>query len=224
LSILKGGGSEPGSYVLTSAFIKPSTITWKVPEKGYGYVRISQFKNQAPADFRQSVNDIISQDGNLKGLIIDLRNNHGGDMDACIEILRLFLSSCDIAVLDSNVPRLRVKFKADNERIYSWPLTVLVDEGSASASELFSGALQFNRRATIIGSKTFGKGSFQSLIPLAEGGGLYVTLGRFQLPDGKSIEGTGVTPDVLVGKDATEERLIRKALEVLKYNSRMEEY
>jgi carboxyl-terminal processing protease len=223
LSILRGGSPEPGSYVLTRAFIKPSTITWKVLEKGYGYVRISRFKSQALADFRQSVNDIMGQNGNLKGLIIDLRNNHGGDMDACIEILRLFLASCDITVLDSNVPKFRVKFKANNEKIYSWPLTVLVDEGSASASELFAGVLQFHGRATIIGGRTFGKGSFQSLIPIAEGGGLYVTLGKFHLPDGKSIEGIGVTPDVFVGKDATEELLIQKALDVLKYKSKMEE-
>jgi carboxyl-terminal processing protease len=222
LAVLRDGSLQPIDFLLTRGFIRAQTVDWKISAKNYGYIKLSRFGKGTILDFMQALKDMESREGVLKGLIIDLRNNPGGDMDSCIELLRLFLGSGNITSLDSNYPQYKVTFKANKEQVYSWPLVIIVDEGSASASELFSGALQLHKRATIIGRKTFGKGSFQSIVPLSEGGGLYVTLGKFYLPDGKSIEGIGVAPDIFLDKDTDNNIVIQKALEILKsYDMKM---
>ncbi len=216
LSIRREGNEEPLNFVLTREFIKPQMIEWRIPEKGYGYVRLKGFNRSTIKDFKKGIEETETKGGVLKGLIIDLRNNPGGDIEASIELSRLFIESGVIASFESNYQEYKGKFKADGGWIYRWPIVVAVDEGSASTSELFSGTLKFHKRAWIIGRRTFGKGTFQTLVPLIDDMGLYITLGRFYLPDGSSVEGSGVMPDVILDQNGDDEVVIKKALEILK--------
>ncbi|MBI4686379.1 MAG: S41 family peptidase [Nitrospirae bacterium] len=203
-------------FVLAREFIKPKIIEWKAFEGNYGYIKIALFNKGTVSDFKKSIQEMEAKNGPLSGLIIDLRNNPGGDLDSCVEFSRLFIGSGVITSLDSNYPHYKVKFKADKEQTYKWPLVIIVDEGSASASELFAGALQFHKRAKVIGRKTFGKGTFQTLLPISDSTGLYITLGKYFMPDGRSVEGIGLTPDIIVESETEEEVVMDRAIQVLK--------
>lgn len=216
LSILRNGNARPIDFVLVREFIKPQVLEWKILDRGYGYTRITLFNKSTVPDFQEAIQTLETEGGSLKGLVIDLRNNPGGEMEAATELSRLFIGSGAIASLDSNFPEYKVKFTANRERFYEWPVVIIVDEGSASAAELFSGALQFNKRAQLIGRRTYGKGTFQSLITLSSDTALYITLGKFYMPDGSSLEGSGLRPDVMVDQDVNEEVMINRALQMVK--------
>ncbi len=215
LSVIKKGDTVPADLVITREFIKSILVESKMLENGYGYIKIKQFKKGLIDDVKKSVKDLDSE-SRLHGLIIDLRNNPGGDMESCIECLRLFVHSGILTSIESTYPNRQTVFKAYGTNPYTYPLVVLVDEGSASASELFAGALQFHKRAPIMGRKTFGKGTFQSLVPIAEDTGLYITLGKFFLPDGSSVEGKGILPDIIIEQSEDDELTINDALQLLK--------
>lgn len=218
LTILRKDNKTPRDFVITRELIKPQTIEGEIIEKNYGFIKLKKFTKSTLPNIKKTITDMELKAGTLKGLIIDLRNNPGGEIDSSVELSKLFIESGVIASLDSNLPSSKVIFKADKENTYKWSLVIIVDEGSASASELFSGALQYHKRAKIIGKKTFGKGTFQSFIPISDESGLYITLGKFYMPDGSSVEGKGLTPDVIIEKDTNEANTIKKALEILKNN------
>ncbi len=200
--------------------IKQQSVRGKVLEPGYAWVRVSQFQEQTVEDFTRKLGEIYKQDPALKGLVLDLRNDPGGLLSAAVAVSATFLPD-NVTVVSTNgqtadskqtlkatahdylgrdgADPLR-KLPAGLKKI---PLIVLVNEGSASASEIVAGALQDHKRATIMGSQTFGKGSVQTFRPLGPDTGLKITTSRYYTPSGKSIQAKGIVPDVMV--DETEE-------------------
>ena len=235
---------EPGTKVLLTIFRKdenrtfPVTITreeirtqsvrGKVIEPGYAWIRLSQFQERTVDDFARKVDEIYKQEPNLKGLVLDLRNDPGGLLDAAVAISAAFLPE-NVSVVSTNGQLAESKFtyKASPEfyqrrgsadplkrlpaALKNVPLVVLVNEGSASASEIVAGALQDYKRATIMGNQTFGKGSVQTVRPLGPDTGLKITTARYYTPSGRSIQAKGIVPDVMV--DETEEGNLFAALQ-----------
>ena len=199
--------------------IKTQSVRGKVVEPGYGWVRLSQFQDRTVDDFVKKIEEIYKQEPNLKGLVLDLRNDPGGLLDAAVAISAAFLPE-NVAVVSTNGQLADSKFsyKASPEfymrrggvdplkrlpaALKNVPLVVLVNEGSASASEIVAGALQDYKRGTILGSQTFGKGSVQTVRPLGPDTGIKLTTARYYTPSGKSIQAKGIVPDVMVDETA----------------------
>ncbi len=200
--------------------IKQQSVRGKEVEPGYGWVRVSQFQERTVEDFAKKVNEIYKQDPNIKGLVLDLRNDPGGLLNAAVAISAAFLPEGAI-VVSTNGQTAESKqvlkatpsdyrglpgvdaIKSLPASLKSVPLIVLVNEGSASASEIVAGALQDQKRATIMGSQSFGKGSVQTFRALGPDTGLKITTSRYYTPSGRSIQAKGIVPDVMV--DETEE-------------------
>lgn len=195
--------------------IKTQSVKGKVIEPGYAWVRLSQFQERTVEDFVRKVGDIYKQEPNLKGLVLDLRNDPGGLLDAAVAISAAFLpENVTVVSTDGQLAESKYTFKASPEHylrrsgadplkrlpaaLKKVPLVVLVNEGSASASEIVAGALQDHKRATLMGSQTFGKGSVQTVRPLGPDTGLKITTARYYTPSGRSIQAKGILPDVLV--------------------------
>src|SRR6195952_1965703 len=195
--------------------IRTQSVRAKMVEPGYGWVRVSQFQDRTVEDFATKLQDLYKQDPNIKGLVLDLRNDPGGLLEGAIAISAAFLPS-DAVVVTTNgqIPDSKATFKASPEyyqrrggadplrrlpdAIKKVPLIVLVNEGSASASEIVAGALQDHKRGIIMGAQTFGKGSVQTVRPLGPDTGLKLTTARYYTPSGKSIQAKGIVPDVMV--------------------------
>ena len=199
--------------------IKTQSVKAKVVEPGYAWVRVSQFQDRTVEDFARKVEDLYKQDPKLKGLVLDLRNDPGGLLDAAVALSAAFLPE-NVTVVSTNGQLADSKFtyttapqhylrrggtdpierltKATNGALKSVPLVVLVNEGSASASEIVAGALQDHKRATLMGSQTFGKGSVQTVRPLGPDTGIKLTTARYYTPSGNSIQAKGIVPDVMV--------------------------
>jgi len=200
--------------------IKAQSVRGKVIEPGYAWIRVSQFQERTVDDFAKKLDEIYKQDPKIKGLVLDLRNDPGGLLNAAVAISATFLPE-NVTVVSTNgqTPESKQTFKASVRDYMSRagadplktmpaglknvPLVVLVNEGSASASEIVAGALQDHKRATIMGSQTFGKGSVQTFRPLGPDTGLKITTSRYYTPSGKSIQAKGIVPDVML--DDTEE-------------------
>ena len=200
---------------ITREEIKQQSVRGKVVEPGYGWIRISQFQEQTVDDFAKKIEEIYKQDPNLKGLVLDLRNDPGGLLNAAVAISAAFLPE-NVTVVSTNgqTPDSKQILKATPKdylgrdgadplkklpaALKKIPLVVLVNEGSASASEIVAGALQDHKRATLMGSQTFGKGSVQTFRPLGPDTGLKITTSRYYTPSGKSIQAKGIVPDVMI--------------------------
>jgi carboxyl-terminal processing protease len=200
--------------------IKQQSVRGKVVEPGYAWIRISQFQERTVDDFVRKLDEIYRQNPNVKGLVLDLRNDPGGLLNAAVAVSAAFLPE-DVTVVSTNGQTVDSKqtlranpgdylgrsgadpLRSLPEGFKKVPLVVLVNEGSASASEIVAGALQDHKRATIMGSQTFGKGSVQTFRPLGPDTGLKITTSRYYTPSGKSIQAKGIVPDVMV--DETEE-------------------
>ena len=199
--------------------IKTQSVKGKVMEPGYAWIRLSQFQERTVEDFVRKVEDVYKQEPNLKGLVLDLRNDPGGLLDAAVAISAAFLPE-NVTVVSTNgqLAESKATYKASPEfymrrngsdplrrlpaALKTVPLVVLVNEGSASASEIVAGALQDHKRATIMGSQTFGKGSVQTVRPLGPDTGIKLTTARYYTPSGKSIQAKGIVPDVMVDETA----------------------
>ena len=207
--------------------IRTQSVRAKILEPGYAWLRVSQFQDRTVDDFVRKVDDIYKQEPNLKGMVLDLRNDPGGLLDAAVAISAAFLPE-NVTVVSTNGQLAESKFtyKAAPEfyqrragadplrnlppQLKTVPLIVLVNEGSASASEIVAGALQDHHRGIILGSQTFGKGSVQTVRPLGPDTGLKLTTARYYTPSGRSIQAKGIVPDVMV--DETEEGNLFAAL------------
>jgi len=198
ISIHRKGWSDIKEITLVRDIIPIHSVKSKLLEPGYPYIRIINFQAQTTADFKKAFADLEKQ-GKIKGLIVDLRNNPGGLLDQSVKIADIFI---DEGVIVSTKGRIKeqnsVFYAHDNNPKYTFPLVVLVNEGSASASEIVAGALQDHKKAVIIGAQTFGKGSVQTIIPMDSGAGLRLTTARYYTPSGRSIQATGITPDIIV--------------------------
>ncbi|MEN8140169.1 MAG: S41 family peptidase [Thermodesulfobacteriota bacterium] len=174
------------------------SVKAKMLEPGYGYVRIRSFQATTTKDFKKAMAE-LGKDGDLKGLVLDLRNNPGGLLDQAVKISDVFLDDGLIVYTKSRRKGNNLSFSAHkNGKKYKFPIVVLINEGSASASEIVAGALQDHERALILGAQSFGKGSVQTIHPMPNGAGLRLTTARYYTPEGRSIQATGITPDIVV--------------------------
>jgi len=218
LTIFRAGAEKPLTFHIVRAIIKVKSVRSKTLEDGIGYVRISQFQERTVADFVQHLVD-LHKTGAPRALILDLRNDPGGLFGAAIGVTSVFLPPrTPVVSTKGRLPSANRSYNAQSvsalfrrasgrtDGVEDWartvPLVVLVNVGSASASEIVAGALQDHQRATIIGTRTFGKGSVQSVLPLSEDAGIKLTTARYYTPSGRSIQVTGVAPDIEVDDTA----------------------
>ncbi|WP_199555642.1 S41 family peptidase [Sandaracinobacteroides hominis] len=199
LTVVRPGAPKPLTFNLTREVIKVRPVKWEA-KGNVGVIRISSFNRQTGEATRQAVTELTSKIGpNLSGFVIDLRSNPGGLLDQAIDVSDTFLERGEIV-------SQRGRAKGDIERYYARsddlsggkPIVVLVDEGSASAAEIVAGALQDQKRAIVIGQRSFGKGSVQTLIPLGPDSGLRLTTARYYTPAGRSVQEAGIEPDIVV--------------------------
>ncbi len=207
LTVVREGQPKPLSFTLTRAVIKVQSIKQRMLENGFGYVRITQFQANTGDGLKDALAKLKLQNkNNLTGLVLDLRNNPGGVLNAAVAVSDAFLTSGLIVYTEGRVADSELKFSATPaDLINGAPMVVLVNGGSASASEIVAGALQDHKRAVIMGTKTFGKGSVQTILPMSAGAALKITTARYYTPNGRSIQATGILPDVV-----TEEAKVTK--------------
>jgi len=231
LTIFRKDESRTFTVTIVREEIKTQSVKARLVQPGYGWIRVSQFQERTVEDFSKKLEDMLKQDPKLQGLVLDLRNDPGGLLDAAVALSAAFLPE-NVTVVSTNGQLAESKFvykaapqfwrrNADNDPIQRLtqntqgqlkkiPLVVLVNEGSASASEIVAGALQDHKRATIMGSQTFGKGSVQTVRQLGPDTALKLTTARYYTPNGQSIQAKGILPDVML--DETENGNVFAAL------------
>jgi len=220
LTIFRKDENRTFAVTIVREEIKQQSVRGKVIEPGYAWIRVSQFQERTVEDFARKLTELYKEDPRMKGLVLDLRNDPGGLLNAAVAVSAAFLPE-NVTVVSTNgqTPESKQILKATvrdylgrdgsdplkslPSGLKKIPLVVLVNEGSASASEIVAGALQDHKRATIMGAQTFGKGSVQTFRPLGPDTGLKITTSRYYTPSGKSIQAKGIVPDVMV--DETEE-------------------
>ncbi len=215
LTIFRKSENKTFAVPITREEIKTKSIKSKIVDDDYGWIRIAQFQEQTVTDFVKQIEIMLKQNPKLKGLVLDLRNDPGGLLDAAVGISAAFLpANADIVSTKGQLKETQHMYKAapDFYRtasgvdplknlpsvIKTIPVVVLINEGSASASEIVAGALQDHKRATLMGSQTFGKGSVQNIRPLGDKAAMKLTIARYFTPSGRSIQSIGIMPDVLV--------------------------
>lgn len=210
LTILRSENKEILDFTLERAVIKIESITEsQILEAQIGYVRMSEFQERSAEDLAKSIRNLEKK--GLDGLILDLRNNPGGLLQSAVEVTNRFVAKGSLIVYTKGrKPTQNMSFKAKADPITNIPLIVLVNGGSASASEIVAGAVQDLKRGIIVGEKTFGKGSVQSVIPLKDGSALKLTTAKYFTPNGRSIQGKGMTPDIVVDLTAEEKLTLKK--------------
>ncbi len=198
LTVVREGEDKPFDVTVTRDVIKTKSVKSRMLDPGYGYVRISQFQARTPEDVLSAISKLKREaGGSLKGLVLDMRNNPGGVLNAAVAISDAFLAEGTIVYTEGRVKDSQLKFKAAPDDIVDGaPVVVLVNGGSASASEIVAGALQDHRRAVIMGQKTFGKGSVQTIVPVNKQTAIKLTTARYFTPSGRSIQAEGITPDI----------------------------
>ncbi|MFT7414146.1 MAG: carboxyl-terminal processing protease [Methylophagaceae bacterium] len=200
LTIIREGADKPIKIELIRAIIKVKSVKQKMLETGYGYVRISTFAARTGDSLKEAISALkVENNGDLKGMVLDLRNNPGGLLDAAVEVSDAFITKGLIVYTEGRIKNSSQKFNAKpNDFLKGAPLIVLVNGGSASASEIVAGALQDHKRAIILGTKTFGKGSVQTVMPLTNDTAVKMTTARYFTPSGRSIQAEGIVPDIEV--------------------------
>ncbi len=199
ISIMREGWTEPKEFTITREQIHVQSVRSQELEPGIGYIRLRQFQEQTPADLDGAL-ETFARNGKLQGLVLDLRNDPGGLLTAAVEVTEKFLDDGKLVVYtEGRVRNQSMRFTAHAKRPYlDFPIVVLVNQGSASASEIVAGALQDWGRGIVLGTQTFGKGSVQTIIPLSDGSGLRLTTAKYFTPKGRSIHGKGIPPDIVV--------------------------
>jgi carboxyl-terminal processing protease len=204
LTVVREGVAKPFDVSLTRETIRVASVRSRVLEPGYGYVRISTFQADTGADFQAQL-DKLQASGPLRGLVLDLRSNPGGLLLSAVQVADELLEKGNIVSTRGRIPVSDSRFDATpGDRLDGVPVVVLVDAGSASASEVLAGALRDNQRARIVGSRTFGKGSVQTVLPLDNGDSVKLTTARYYTPSGRSIQASGIVPDVVLRAEVAE--------------------
>ena len=203
LTIAREGVAKPFDVTLQRQTIRVASVRGRMLEPGYGYVRVAAFQADTAADFERILDGLQAQaGGKLRGLVLDLRSNPGGLLTSAVQIADDLLDSGRIVSTRGRIAISDAQFSATpGDRMHGAPVVALVDAGSASAAEVLAGALADNHRARIVGSRTFGKGSVQTLLPLDNGDSVKLTTARYYTPSGKSIQARGITPDVVLHPD-----------------------
>ena len=202
LSVVREGQDTPLDFTITRAIITAQSVRSEILEPGYGYARISSFQTHTAEDLRKAIEKLkneAKEKEKLKGLILDLRNNPGGILNAAVGVSDLFLDSGMIVYTEGRIADSKLKFTAKpSDILRDAPIIVLVNGGSASASEIVAGALQDHERAIIMGEQTFGKGSVQTILPMNNEAAVKLTTARYFTPSGRSIQASGIKPDIII--------------------------
>lgn len=217
--VRREGEDELLDFEITREIIKLESVKYEVLSDDIGYLRLTQFKHNTADESRNAVRDMLRK--GIRALILDLRNNGGGLLDASVKISSMFLRDGLIVQTKGRSERANEKYYADkNYYQTNIPMTVLINGGSASASEIVAGALNDRGRAKLIGEKSFGKGSVQTLFPLTDGSGVYVTIARYYTPSGRVIDHVGLSPDIEVkgepNRDKSQDKQLQRAITEVK--------
>ncbi|MGD8911104.1 MAG: S41 family peptidase, partial [Chromatiales bacterium] len=198
LTIIRKGVEKPLKITVMRDIIKVASVKARLLDKHYAYLRISQFQSHTTSDLLKALKRLEREaDGVLQGMILDLRNNPGGVLNAAVSVSDAFLQSGLIVYTQGREGDSQLRFEAAPDDVLNGaPIVVLVNEGSASASEIVAGALQDQKRAVIMGSQTFGKGSVQTIIPISDSAAVKLTTARYYTPSGRSIQAEGIKPDI----------------------------
>jgi carboxyl-terminal processing protease len=225
LAVGRDGEPEPLQFELERSDVQVRTVRAEALPGHYGYVRITHFNDATPRDLGRRLSE-LQADAPLSGLVLDLRGNPGGVLDSAVRVADDFLESGVIVRADGRTPDARFEMKATGgDLLRAAPLVVLVDRGSASGAEIVAGALRDHGRATLMGERTFGKGSVQTVMPLRDGQALKLTTSRYFTPSGASIHDRGIEPDVALadasqpappGRDARQDPAVQAALQYLR--------
>ncbi len=235
LTLIREGREGPFKVTITRDTIQVTSVRAHTLEGGYGYVRISQFQRRTGAQLLDALDDLVEEQGEpLRGLVLDLRNNPGGILQAAVAVSDAFLREGGIVSTEGRQAESRMAFDATpGDALAGAPMVVLVNGGSASASEIVAGALQDHHRAVIMGTQSFGKGSVQSVVPIGDGAAVKLTTARYLTPAGRNIDAEGIEPDVVLegvtarreqereddpeaDRPGREDRAVREALNMLR--------
>ncbi len=197
ITIVREGVAEPFDVVIAREIIKIQSIKHRTIEGNIGYIRVTQFQEQTGEDLKKALKKLEAD--KVQSIILDLRNNPGGLLSMAVEVSEQFLETGKLVVFIKDRRGEKDEFiSRSTVPVKNYPMVVLVNEGSASASEIVAGALQDWGKAIVVGTQTFGKGSVQTVIPLSDGSGLRLTTARYYTPKGKSIQSTGIAPDIVI--------------------------
>ncbi len=198
ISIAREGWTEAKDYDIVREQIRVHSVRDAMLDNSVAYIKLRQFQEQSPHDLEQAVDKAVKE--GMKALVLDLRNNPGGLLTAAVEVSEKFIDDGKLVVYtEGRVRNQNMRFTAHSKKaITTVPMVILVNQGSASASEIVAGALQDWGRAMVVGTQSFGKGSVQTIIPLSDGSGLRLTTAKYFTPKGRSIHGKGITPDIVV--------------------------
>lgn len=198
LTVVREGAEAPLKLTLVRAVIKVQSVKSRLLEKNYGYLRISSFQSGTGESLKEALANLKKENnGHLKGLVLDLRNNPGGVLNAAVDVSDAFLKSGLIVYTEGRIENSEMRFNAaPDDLLDGAPMVVLINAGSASASEIVAGALQDQKRAVIMGEKSFGKGSVQTILPTSNGAAVKLTTARYYTPSGRSIQAEGIEPDI----------------------------
>ncbi len=202
LTVVREGSQMPLKIVIARAVINVKSVKSRVLEPGYGYIRISSFQSKTDQNLRDALKELTQNSKQpLKGLVLDLRNNPGGVLDAAVGVSDAFLTNGLIVYTEGRIKNSEMRFNASPDDLLAGaPIVALINAGSASASEIVAGALQDHHRAIIMGEKSFGKGSVQTVLPTSNGGAIKLTTARYYTPSGRSIQAEGIEPDIVLGR------------------------
>jgi carboxyl-terminal processing protease len=213
IHIMREGFKKPKTFVLTRAIIKVKSVKFRMLEDGFAYIKIVQFQENTTRDLKKALKKLKSKEVVFKGLVLDLRNNPGGLLAEAVSVSDVFVDSGIIVYTKGRSEAQRMVFNSEAAKTEpDYPMIVLVNGGSASASEIVAGALQDHKRAIILGTTTFGKGSVQTIVPLSDGSAVRLTTSKYYTPSGRSIQAKGIEPDIVVG-DVSKRHLKEKDLE-----------
>ncbi len=220
LTVLRRDEQQPLDVTLARAEISVASVRGALLEPGYGYIRISQFQSKTGEEFNRALKALEREnDGHLEGLVLDLRNNPGGVLQASVSVADAFLTDGLIVYTEGRLPSSHLKYRASGrDALDGKPLVVLINSGSASAAEIVAGALQDHQRAKLLGSRSYGKGSVQSVMPLSGHRALKLTTAYYYTPNGRTIHKKGIEPDVSFDVDSAsnDDAVMSEALALLK--------
>jgi carboxyl-terminal processing protease len=211
ITILREGWKETKDFSIVREIIKIKSVKSKLMEDGIGYIKINQFQEQTASDLLGAIDSLSKQ--NITSLILDLRNNPGGLLNSAVDVSSEFLPPGKLVVFIKDRKGEKIEYRSGSNKLNpAITMVVLVNQGSASASEIVAGALKDWNRAVVMGTQTFGKGSVQSVVPLSDGSALRLTTARYYTPKGISIQTTGITPDIIVKPEVKEGEKSRPAI------------
>jgi len=199
LTIKREGTTELIDFSLVRDIIRVQSVRSRSLEAGYAYIRLAQFQERSDRDLQRALENFAAEKSGIKGLVLDLRNNPGGLLTQAVRVTDLFLESGMVVYTEGRIEAQKQKYFAQKDGTWmEFPIVVLVNGGSASASEIVAGALQDHKRAVVLGTKTFGKGSVQTILPLDDSSALRLTTARYFTPNGRSIQAAGIVPDIVL--------------------------